>query len=418
MSNISSKDEKQPYEKKLSGIEIPDPRGDFNKLDESQKEEVIRRAKLLYKEFADMYKDPVFFGLTYKANIDQIMRLFIEQNTPAANLVYYTLHKRRAETETEEDAFAMDESINWIMKIMHLLNIEINTALFPQEVVMDYWLPYMENKKILSVSEDGVTRNPKPSEPIIWNLLMAKAENVYGIRLMNSGNPAKWEELEGLCDILKDELIRLDKFNRKDEDKEFIDLVTEIKKLSEYWLIRYVDDSSYDDPEGKKDLTSRETISILGNVSEKAVVNAGLKGEIELEKIQEQKDKNPITLKAEDVFIKYLEREPVTLEDKDEIKKNKDIIQKEKEPVTYYQTDSALKWLQDSKRRHKFKYLPSLKVSNKYEDRDNFLVIPAESIEELEYFIEEYSPGSFDKLRGENDKPRDENIKTFDVEFE
>ena len=73
---MSSKDEKQPYEKKLSGIEIPDPRGDFNKLDESQKEEVIRRAKLLYKELVDMYKDPVFFGLySFKLLIFNIVYL-------------------------------------------------------------------------------------------------------------------------------------------------------------------------------------------------------------------------------------------------------------------------------------------------------------------------------------------------------
>ena len=61
-----------------------------------------------------------------------------------------------------------------------------------------------------------------------------------------------------------------------------------------------------------------------------------------------------------------------------------------------------MKWLQDSKRRHKFKYLPSLKVSNKYEDRDNFLVIPAESIHELRLFIEEHSPGSFEEAVDEN----------------
>ena len=365
MSNMSSKDEKQPYEKKLSGIEIPDPRGDFNKLDESQKEEVIRRAKLLYKELVDMYKDPVFFGLTYRTNIGQIMRLFIEQDQPVANLIYHTLHKIRAEAETEEAAFEMDESIKWLRKIMHLLHIEIDTARFSQEMVTDYLLANMENMGIVTVSEDGVTRTLEPSESIIWNLLMAKAENVYGIRLMNSGNPAKWEVLESLCDILRDELIRLDK-NKKDGEEEFKDLISELERLSEYWLLRYCHDTGWDDDEGSKELTSRETISILGNVSKKAVVNAGLKGEIEIKKITEKEDR---------------------------------------EPVTYYQTDSALEWLQDQKRRHKFNYLPSLKASNKYEDRDNFLVIPAESIEELGRFIEEHSPGSFDK-------PRDENIET------
>lgn len=399
---MSSKEKKEPYVKQLSGIEIADPKGDFIKLEESQKEEVINRAKLLFNEYQDMYEDPVFSGLTYRTNIGQIMSLFIEKNKPIANMVYELMFDLRQDKKnTDETNLMLDQGIDWLTKIMHLLGIELYPDRFSGEVIIKYWLPRMEGMKMIQLEEDGVVRTPEPSEAIIWNLLMAKAETVYGIRLMNSGNPAKWEELEGLCDILKDELIRLDKFLLKDKDKEFIDLVTEIKKLSEYWLIRYVDDSSYDDPEGKKELTSRETISILGNVSEKAVVNAGLKGEIEFEKIQEQKDKNPITLKAE-MRIKDIEREPVTLEGKEEIKENKDIIQKEKEPVTYFQTDSALKWLQDSKRRHKFKYLPSLKVSNKYEDRDNFLVIPAESIHELRLFIEEHSPGSFEEAVDEN----------------
>lgn len=367
MSNMSSKEKKEPYVKQLSGIEIADPKGDFIKLEESQKEEVINRAKLLFNEYQDMYEDPVFSGLTYRTNIGQIMSLFIEKNKPIANMVYELMFDLRQDKKnTDETNLMLDQGIDWLTKIMHLLGIELYPDRFSGEVIIKYWLPRMEGMKMIQLEEDGVVRTPEPSEAIIWNLLMAKAETVYGIRLMNSGNPAKWEELEGLCDILKDELIRLDKFLLKDKDKEFIDLVTEIKKLSEYWLIRYVDDSSYDDPEGKKELTSRETISILGNVSEKAVVNAGLKGEIEIKKITEREDR---------------------------------------EPVAYYQTDSALEWLQDQKRRHKFNYLPSLKASNKYEDRDNFLVIPAESIEELGRFIEEHSPGSFDK-------PRDENTET------
>ena len=107
---------------------------------------------------------------------------------------------------------------------------------------------------ILAVSEDGVQRTLEPSESIIWNLLMAKAENVYGIRLMNSGSRAKWEVLESLCDILRDELIRLDK-NKKDGEEKFKDLISELEILSEYGLFRYCHDTGWDDDEGSKEIT-------------------------------------------------------------------------------------------------------------------------------------------------------------------
>ena len=49
MSNMSSKEKKEPYVKQLSGIEIADPKGDFIKLEESQKEEVINNNDFLNK---------------------------------------------------------------------------------------------------------------------------------------------------------------------------------------------------------------------------------------------------------------------------------------------------------------------------------------------------------------------------------
>jgi hypothetical protein len=111
---MSSKEKKEPYVKQLSGIEIADPKGDFIKLEESQKEEVINRAKLLFKEYQDMYEDPVFSGLTYRTNIGQIMSLFIEKNKPIANMVLelmFTL--RQKETNTDEDYVAYCSQVKW-----------------------------------------------------------------------------------------------------------------------------------------------------------------------------------------------------------------------------------------------------------------------------------------------------------------
>lgn len=339
MSNMSSKN---PF------LEVKDLKKEFNELQEWQKDQLVLRAKLLLSEYKEMEKDPIFAGLTYRTNIGHAMSMFIEKNEPIANFILEHLFILRKNKDID-DRLA-DDAIRWLQQIMSLLSIELDPTRFKPIDIINYWLPFMQGMKLAHTKDaKGEKISAEPSEAIIWNLLMIKAENIYGIRLLNNGSPAKWESLEGLCNILRDELSRLD---RENPEEGFKVLISELDKFSEYSLFRYDHDSGWEEDKGSKELTSRETISILGNVSKKAVVNAGLKDEIEIIKIKEREDR---------------------------------------EPVTFYQTDSALAWLQNSKRRQKFNYLPSLKISNKYEDRDNFLVIPAENIHELVNFIKENS---------------------------
>ena len=351
MSNISSKKQKKNF---TTMSHLPNFKEEYKKLDASLKEEALRRAKLLYKEYEKMYHDPVFFGLTNKTNFADFMSFFVEKNEPMANMILeLMLLKKNDKDETDENTIlVMDQAIDWLARIMYLLGIELDLARFRPEDILRYWLPYMQDLGIVKVSGDGVERTPAPSKPIIWYLLMAKADIIYGIRLMKSGHLKGWEKLKGPCKFLQEELIELDKLKGKDEKKEYKDLISELEKLSEYSELRNSLETTWGDDERKSKPISKRTIKRLGNLkTEKAVVNAGLNRE-------------------ESLKIEMVDKEDG------------------KEPVAYYKPDSALEWLQDSKRRFKFNYLERIQIFNKYEDKNNFLFIPAESPEELRRFIE------------------------------
>tara|TARA_B100002052_G_C15865449_1_gene592131 strand:+ start:964 stop:1995 length:1032 start_codon:yes stop_codon:yes gene_type:complete len=326
---------------------------DLETFDEKTQKEILSRLNDLYESILEMENDPLFISLSAKTSIDEILHFFLPPDRKVPNELLRLLITWSDDPDNlvnnDEDKERIDSARDWFADFMRLTKIELNTAMFTGEEILDHWIKFSRDKDIVTLTDEDTGEVLEKDETfrsdgIIWGMACARAESLYGIRL-------GFSNFLPLFTFLKRDL---DTDEHRDSHKPLLELMDNLEGF--YKLRKAV--------EKNESFVEIETLKAITKLNEKTIVNASKKSKEDL--IPVDKDGNT---------YKHLKRERI--------------------PRRYFQPESAKKWVlsEDRKQSKEIIYKDSLYYSDEQMKevqmiwRNEKVVIEVENKIELEQFL-------------------------------